>query len=212
MSYTIGTDLHIYNDGIPYGYCHCGCGRKTNIAPCSRKRDGHLKGEPMEFIKGHFKQQSIEDRFWSKVDKSRGNDACWNWTAKSGDSGYGSILVGGRGGLFPFAHRLAYQLTHGTIPDGLWVLHKCDNPSCCNPSHLFLGTHQENMRDRNTKGRQAHLKGESAGNHKLNTETVKYIRSRYDAGGISQLELAHEIGISLSAISQIVLGKTWKNV
>lgn len=105
-------------------------------------------------------------RFWAKVD--RGNPrACWLWTAGCCTAGYGhfrlgSTVTGDR--RKELSHRLAYELAYGPISDGLQVLHGCDNPPCCNPAHLFLGTHAENMRDRGAKGRQR--KQESA-NQKL---------------------------------------------
>lgn len=92
-------------------------------------------------------------RFWPKVDR-RGPLECWPWTASSLTTyGYGHIrLTSSRRKVL--SHRLAYELANGPIPDGLKVLHECDNPPCCNPAHLFLGTHLANARDRDSKGRQ----------------------------------------------------------
>jgi HNH endonuclease len=90
------------------------------------------------------------DRFWSKVDRSGGAVTCWPWTGwKRG--GYGRLRVEGRKQVS--AHRFVWETVHGTIPDGLGVLHRCDNPCCCNPKHLFLGTPLDNARDRDAKGR-----------------------------------------------------------
>lgn len=92
-------------------------------------------------------------RFWDKVCFGQ-PDACWEWAgARKGSQGYGEFGVNR---MPATAHRVAWELTHGPIPDGLFVLHRCDNPPCCNPAHLFLGTHQDNMADRDAKGRVAH--------------------------------------------------------
>lgn len=92
----------------------------------------------------------VEGRFWPRLDQSGGPEACWPWTGSRTRTGYGKCSVDGR---HVAAHRLAWQLTNGPIPDGLHVLHRCDNPPCCNPGHLFLGTHTDNVRDMLAKGR-----------------------------------------------------------
>ena len=90
---------------------------------------------------------SMSERFWSRVEKSR---YCWNWKAHKTPRGYGGICVNGKKQR---AHRVAWTLERGEIPDGIFVLHECDNPSCVRPSHLFLGTQKDNMRDMIKKGR-----------------------------------------------------------
>jgi len=146
----------LYCGMVPNGYCQCGCGGKTKLATETNRSRGHVKGEPLRFIHTHHARVPLVDRFWGKVDRRR-DDECWPWTASVTRHGYGQIMVGAYGtGSRPRplrANRVAWELTHGPIPDGLWVLHSCDNPSCCNPSHLFLGTQTENMRDAADKGR-----------------------------------------------------------
>lgn len=96
-----------------------------------------------------FASGSLPERFWSRVLQKPG---CWEWTGAVNDSGYGRIAVRGR---MEGAHRVSWELHHGPIPRGLWVLHCCDNPPCTNPAHLFLGTCQDNLADMRAKGRSA---------------------------------------------------------
>ncbi len=91
-------------------------------------------------------------RFWSRVDKSGGPDACWPWTAAQSGNGYGAFQTSTRQEA---SHRVAWTLKHGAIPDGLFICHHCDNPLCCNESHLFLGSNRDNLRDAARKGRTA---------------------------------------------------------
>lgn len=97
------------------------------------------------------------ERFWSKVDRSKGDSACWIWLACKYDTGYGQMSVDG---VLWRAHRLSWVLTHGPIPDGVCVLHRCDNRPCVNPSHLFLGSRADNSADMIAKGRSKSPLGE----------------------------------------------------
>jgi hypothetical protein len=95
------------------------------------------------------KRQLKINKFWSKID-IKGNNDCWDFKYGKTQAGYGHINDRGKN---IYAHRFAWELTNGVIPDGLLVCHHCDNPGCCNPSHLFLGTTADNMHDRDAKGR-----------------------------------------------------------
>jgi hypothetical protein len=94
---------------------------------------------------------TTEERFWRYVDRSGGPDACWEWTGARLAAGYGVFAP--RHHKLVYAHRFSYTLNHGPIPEGLWVLHRCDNPPCVNDAHHFLGTAMDNSQDRDDKGR-----------------------------------------------------------
>lgn len=96
------------------------------------------------------RNRSFADRFWSKVEKS---DGCWTWMAALHESGYGIIGLGGRGAGVDRAHRVSWRMHFGEIPKGMFVCHRCDNPKCVRPEHLFLGTAKDNSDDKWKKGR-----------------------------------------------------------
>lgn len=138
---------------------------------------------------------SRTDRFIAKIEQT---DGCWFWIAAKNAHGYG-IFVGGNGRTV-LAHRLAYELFIGPIPDDLQVNHSCDTPACVNPDHLWLGTQLDNIRDRDAKGRTK--KGGTF--QKLSPEIHDEIRRRYAVGDISQGALAEAYGVSQTSISSIV--------
>lgn len=144
--------------------------------------------------------------FWEHVDRSGGPSSCWPWKHGLDSNGYGSIT---RKPRVYSTHRVAYTLAVGPIPDGIYVLHRCDNRPCCNPDHLFLGSHADNMADMKSKGRgrSGNKGGAAAHNKKLTQLQVDEIRRRYP--GESQPALGREFGVSASQISRIVTGKRW---
>lgn len=149
--------------------------------------------------------------FWSCVDQ-QGADECWPWKKSARRDGYGIVSQGTRYGT-RYAHRLAWRLSHGEIPKGLFVCHHCDNPPCCNPKHLWLGTAADNIADMDSKGRHGFrgASGEANGNAKLSRKQVEEIRVEYSLGGTSQAKLAAAFGVSQVAISHVVRGSTWKD-
>ena len=153
------------------------------------------------------------DDFWKYVGV-RGKNDCWRWLGPAKDSnGYGTARVYGIASLKQVrwrTHRLAYRLTFGEIPRGLMVCHKCDNPICCNPAHLFLGTSAENNTDRSRKHRSA--VGERSGKAKLKTQDVIEIKQRYATGNVLQRELAETYGVAVSTIGNILYGYRWKHL
>ena len=160
----------------------------------------------------------IGERFWEKVDMSQGPESCWPWTGAT-QKGYGAF--GTRQGHLERAHRMAWMLTHGEIPDGVNVLHHCDNPLCCNPhpKHLFLGTLSDNTRDMHAKGRDhnfftayyAMLSEETLPLfHKLTIDDVRYIYGQH--GITSAGSLAQRFSVAESTIYRIWSGRTWDHI
>jgi len=195
-------------NNIPYGYCQCGCGMKTNIATRTIKRLGYIKGEPYPFVHGH-KRKSIEERFWEKVEVGS-LDICWPWKASRNKWGYGRI---GYKGKLVTAPRLSYQLVFGDVPEGLCVCHSCDNPACVNPSHLYLGTFRDNNLDKMSKGRWRgnHTRGENRPQSKITEDKVKEIRNLAKQG-MSNRKIAPLYNISHSAVDSVINGRTWSYV
>lgn len=141
------------------------------------------------------------ERLWAKVRRGEG---CWLWTGARTPKGYGSCTVNGRR-MTP--HRLAYQAAFGPVPPGSHILHRCDNPACVRPDHLFRGTNADNIADKVAKGRQLH--GEQIACHKLTVAQVREIRRRYAEGAIGYRRLAREFGVSKGAILCVVRRKNW---
>lgn len=136
------------------------------------------------------------DRFWARVDRSGGEDACWPWQRHRLPKGYGTFTS--RDGVgSALAHRIAYELARGPIPDGLMVMHACDHPPCCNPRHLSLGTASDNMRDASSKGR---VRGTFP--RKYSAQMIADIRVRR-ARGETIDGIARAVGGSRSAVSRI---------
>jgi hypothetical protein len=152
-----------------------------------------------------MRAEAIE-RFWSKVERGNG---CWTWTASKNAKGYGKCAPR-HWRRQEYAHRVSWEIANGPIPDGMQVLHHCDNPSCVRPGHLFLGTHQDNMADMVSKGRQRNgpLPGESNGRAKLTRRQVDAIRRRVERGE-TKLRLAKEYGVSRATVQFICKGVTW---
>ena len=173
----------------------CLCGRRF-VAADQRRRFCSSA------CRGKVKRRSLADRFWEKVKKGRG---CWLWQASFFRDGYGQIRDGRTNRR---AHRVAWKLTNGLVPDGLHVLHHCDDPACCNPRHLFLGTAQDNMADKCTKNREA--RGEKQGLARLTEKKVRQLRRL--EGTITRRQLAEKFDISYPTVGDVLRRRTWRHV
>lgn len=189
-------------------------------------------------------------RFWSHVNKNGplpdqsnphyvGLKKCWEWTANRHKYGYGKTKSSGKHFL---CHRISWEIHNVRHPGRLWVCHQCDNPSCVNPAHLFIGTGKDNANDRDSKGRgnppsgdrhgsktrpesipfgdrngtrthpECHPRGEGHIFAKLSDDKVREIRKRYAAGGVKQRDMAEEFGVVISIISRVVTRTIWTHV
>lgn len=152
--------------------------------------------------------------FWTKVKKTSG---CWEWSGLLDRDGYGRF---GHRNTWSRSfseigevstHRIAWTLLKAPIPNGKWVLHKCDNRKCVKPDHLFIGTHKENSADRSMKGRNPNTRGESNGQSKLTPSAIRRIRKLRDAG-LPQSRIADIFDVRQPTISDILLRKTWGHI
>lgn len=174
--------------------------RKPVLLPC---RDGVIR--PRSF----HKLPSFEEfcsKFWSQVKKS---DGCWEWTGTKGYEPYAYGKITWK--QCPLlCHRVSYVLKKGPIPKGMLVCHKCDNPKCVNPDHLFPGSSLDNLLDCIKKGRKNNVVGEDHCRAKLTVDQVKEIRAEYPVRTIKQVDFANKYGVSRAAIHHIVKGSSWK--
>lgn len=169
-------------------------------------------------------------RFAAKFNTS--NEGCWEWTARLTKDGYGQFRTGGKGSPNVPAHRVAWTLAYGDVPDGLLVLHRCDNRCCVRPDHLFVGTPADNSADMVAKARAAsgsrnarfgakdfpqptrerRARGEHNGWARLTEDDVRVIREAYATGQWRQVDLAERFGTPQTNISRIVNRRAWAHV
>lgn len=179
---------------------------KSRVVTCSRRCGGLLRQS----------RRPLEQRFWLHVLKT---GQCWLWTGVKTPQGYGMIRRPGdrRSTL---ASHISYEMHYGPIPDDTWVLHRCDNPPCVRPDHLFLGNRMDNVRDMWEKGR-AHTvintghqlsAGERNGHARLTATQAREIRERHSNEDTTPRELASTYGIAVRTIYAVLKGETWRDV
>lgn len=161
----------------------------------------------------------LSTRFWARVQKS---DGCWVWTGTKNKAGYGVLYPQGKPKR-KLAHRVSWEFVYGPIKGGLYVCHTCDNPPCVNPSHLFLGTQADNVRDCINKGRLGSYDktGENNPRASMTDKTAKKILDLYWIGRVkpkqknapySSKRLAKMFGVTRCAVRLLVCGKNWRKV
>lgn len=178
-----------------------GANQKANLNASLREEMEQKAGDP-----------NLQKKFWGKVIKT--ND-CWEWKGFRTKRGYGVFYFNWGQCI---ASRMAFAITNGPIPKGLMVCHKCDNPPCCNPSHLFLGTHEENQKDKANKKRSAasvhpkKYRGEMNGFSILQKHEVLEIRSLHSSGSLKMPAIAKRYNVSYHAVYDIIRRKNWKHI
>lgn len=160
-----------------------------------------------------FKRRNTKNKQYI-LDRIKINEItdCWEWTGEKNKQGYGRFKIAGK---TTYAHRVAYELWvdhYIILTRNSFICHKCDNPSCVNPTHLFFGTPKDNMQDMITKNRQNHAFGEDQGLSKLTEVEVIQIRNLYSSGGYYQRELADMFNVSRQHISALCKKECWKHI
>ena len=156
-----------------------------------------------------MKSQSIQQRFNEKVEFIPFS-SCHFWTAATNKFGYGKLNNGSHSWVL--AHRFAWEQKHGAIADKEYILHNCDNPSCVNVNHLYLGSHKDNAQDRESRNRGNHVNGTKHGRSKLFASQIYEIRDVYDTGKYSFRQLGKIYGIDGKTVADIIDHKIWSNL
>lgn len=143
------------------------------------------------------------ESFWRHV---RTGSGCWEWTGATDRAGYGVFRIDGR--KMTRAHRYSFTLNVGPIPEGLEICHRCDNPPCVRPDHLFTGTALQNRHDAMAKGRHPH--GDSHGRRRIDATSARAIRERFAVGGLTYQAAADELGVTIATAHRILRGRTWR--
>lgn len=184
--------------------CSCGCGNPVPNAVCTRKDRGQVKGRPVRFIRGHNRLSFNATRPW--VNAIRVAGGCLEWAGTVNQRGRAVVRIAGK---HKFVARLVMEreLSRPLLRQE-YVCHRCDNAKCIEVSHLFIGSHADNMADMVAKGRQA--RGEKHGQRKLQESDVKAIRDLLAAGAASKREIGRRFGVHDATVYNIAKGRTWR--
>lgn len=223
----VRADIPVHSHRAPYHGKRCsvdGCDKAaSSLGLCVKHYARKVKtGDPLKVCDGkrplgspavvrgrHCRETQVEviDKFWSRVDK-RGPDDCWEWKGGRFNTGYGIIYSNNRA---MSTHRFSYLLNKGPIPKGMFICHRCDNPPCVNPAHLFAGTPLDNQLDARSKNRFNPKRGEECHWSKLTDDTVSAIR-RLVSSGRTMCSVAKEFKIHRGTVRDICRGYTWAHV
>jgi len=181
------------------------CGKKFSVR-LSQIKDGRGKFCSKDCCSAYRRHspEQIKQKFWKNTNKKKSNE-CWDWMPCRDKTEYGALFINQKKHK---AHRYSYELHYGKIPKGKIICHRCDNPSCVNPNHLFLGTHADNSADRSAKNRHAY--GEKTGSSKLTVKQVLDIKELLDKK-IKYKVVKKKYNISCSTVYCIKSGKYWKH-
>lgn len=178
--------------------------------------DNHYAYWKRTGVIGQRRIKSLEERLWARVDKSAGlgpHGDCWEWRGYVHPTGYGQISVDNKRGNTTNTNRAAYMVAKGDIPNGLWVLHTCDNRLCCNPDHLWLGTPKENTQDMIAKGRRRKAdtvsRGEDVSLAKLTEDMVRAMRAEPP---MTFKALGEKYGVTAATANKVILRRTWTHI
>jgi HNH endonuclease len=169
---------------VPYGFCRCGCGQRTRLAPRNDASKGWVKGKPLSVIYGHRRAPLPFER--------GAPDECWLWRGQISPSGYGRIDINNHAG---YAHRYVYERERGPIPNGLQLDHLCRVRACVNPSHLQPVSRAENIR----RGRKA----------KLGHHGALLVRWTFATTDLPRYEIADMVGVTGSTVTRVLSGEFW---
>lgn len=183
------------------------CKKRCEICgkPCERNRNKFCSVD----CRGIAQTKKAKDDFWKKLKKGQTNNECWIWEGAKSATGHGELRFNKKKWK---THRFAWFLTYGFLDDELCILHHCDIPNCCNPSHLYQGTKKDNAEDRENRNRGHNRSGENNPKSKLTKKQVIEIRELYKSGQYSQRKLAEKFEVSQHQIMLIVKRKSWSNI